>query len=242
MSYFGKNVKKLRTVKKLSQNAFAELFGLTRASIGSYEEGRAEAKIDTIIEIANYFSLTLDQIIRKELTINEILHFDIFNEPIGAKSGIRVGIPIVPRSIEKEYCKKHTDTNFRQSLELIDLGNSFVGFRRIFVHNDEEMSSFGSGIKEGDWLICKKNSTFLLDQVYVFVLETGILVRIVEHIKADVLIIRSNTIEKKKQKLLQTDIKEAWQLVSVLTHNFVVDNYLQAQLFRIENKIDKLNT
>jgi transcriptional regulator with XRE-family HTH domain len=53
MSYFGRNIRKIRAAKNISQSSFADLFKLTRASIGAYEEGRAEAKIDTIIEIAD---------------------------------------------------------------------------------------------------------------------------------------------------------------------------------------------
>jgi transcriptional regulator with XRE-family HTH domain len=75
MSYFGKNIRKIRIVKKMSQTEFADLFDLKRTALGSYEEGRAEAKIDTVIKIADYFQLTLDQLLRKELTINEIFHF-----------------------------------------------------------------------------------------------------------------------------------------------------------------------
>ncbi|MCF6365499.1 MAG: helix-turn-helix domain-containing protein [Bacteroidales bacterium] len=75
MSYFGKNIRKIRVAKKMTQTEFAELFDLKRTALGSYEEGRAEAKIDTIIKIADYFKLTLDQLLRKELTINEIFHF-----------------------------------------------------------------------------------------------------------------------------------------------------------------------
>ncbi len=74
MSYFGRNIRKIRNAKKISQSVFADLFNLKRGSIGAYEEGRAEAKIDTIIEIADYFQLSLDQLLRKELTINEIYH------------------------------------------------------------------------------------------------------------------------------------------------------------------------
>ncbi len=75
MSHFGKNIKKIRIVKKMSQTEFADLFNLKRTALGSYEEGRAEAKIDTVIKIADYFNLSLDQLLRKELTINEIFHF-----------------------------------------------------------------------------------------------------------------------------------------------------------------------
>lgn len=76
MSYFGQNIRKIRIVKKLTQTEFADLFGLSRTAVGSYEEGRAEAKIDTIIKIADYFDLSLDQLVRKEITINEIFHFN----------------------------------------------------------------------------------------------------------------------------------------------------------------------
>lgn len=83
MSYFGKNIRKIRTAKKISQTAFADLFNLKRGSIGAYEEGRAEAKMDTIIEIADYFQLTLDQLVRKELTINEIYHIQERSKRLG---------------------------------------------------------------------------------------------------------------------------------------------------------------
>ena len=74
MSFFGKNIRKIRTAKKISQTVFAELFSLKRGSIGAYEEGRAEAKIETIIEIANYFKVSVDQLLCKELTFNDIYH------------------------------------------------------------------------------------------------------------------------------------------------------------------------
>jgi DNA-binding XRE family transcriptional regulator len=75
MSFFGKNIRKIRIAKKMTQTEFAELFDLKRTSLGSYEEGRAEPKIDTVIKIADYFRLSLDQLLRAELTINDIFHF-----------------------------------------------------------------------------------------------------------------------------------------------------------------------
>lgn len=76
MSSFGKNVKKIRGVKKMSQQVFADLFDLKRATLGAYEEGRSEPKIDTIIKVANYFSITIDDMLTKEITINQLLSFD----------------------------------------------------------------------------------------------------------------------------------------------------------------------
>lgn len=81
MSKIGYNIKKLRNVKNLSQQAFADMFGLTRGNISSYEEMRAEPKIEIIMKIANYFSIPLEQLLAKQLSVNEILHFnDYFDD------------------------------------------------------------------------------------------------------------------------------------------------------------------
>ncbi|MBT1710695.1 helix-turn-helix domain-containing protein [Fulvivirgaceae bacterium PWU5] len=76
MTKIGANIKKIRTTKGLSQQAFADLFELTRGNISSYEENRAEPKIETVIQIANYFSIPLHQFITENLSIHEILKYN----------------------------------------------------------------------------------------------------------------------------------------------------------------------
>ncbi|MCB9222708.1 MAG: helix-turn-helix transcriptional regulator [Crocinitomicaceae bacterium] len=71
-----KNFRKLRSFKGLNQTEFADLFGITRSTVGSYEEGRAEPKLETLLKIADYFKLSVDDLIRKELTVNKIAGFD----------------------------------------------------------------------------------------------------------------------------------------------------------------------
>jgi transcriptional regulator with XRE-family HTH domain len=76
MSFFGKNIKKIRVIKGLSQQAFAEIFSLKRATLGAYEEGRSEPKIETVIRVANYFSISIDNFLTKEITVNQLLRFN----------------------------------------------------------------------------------------------------------------------------------------------------------------------
>lgn len=76
MTKLGANIKKIRTTKGLSQQAFADLFELTRGNISSYEENRAEPRIETVMRIANYFGIPLDHFISRPVTINEILKFN----------------------------------------------------------------------------------------------------------------------------------------------------------------------
>lgn len=75
MSRFGKNIKKIRTVKNLNQQDIATLLDLSRASVGAYEEERAEPKIESLIKLAEHFNLDLGRLINSELTVNEIHGF-----------------------------------------------------------------------------------------------------------------------------------------------------------------------
>lgn len=76
MTKIGANIKKIRTTKGLSQQAFAEIFQLTRGNISSYEENRAEPKIETVVQVANHFCIPLHQFISQNLSIHEILKYN----------------------------------------------------------------------------------------------------------------------------------------------------------------------
>ena len=47
MTLIAKNIRWFRKRQQISQTEFASIFGITRASVGAYEEGRAEPKIGT---------------------------------------------------------------------------------------------------------------------------------------------------------------------------------------------------
>ncbi|MCS3532928.1 helix-turn-helix domain-containing protein [Chryseobacterium sp. JUb7] len=72
MSFFGTNIKKIRQVRGLSQKAFADLFELNRGVISSYEEGRAEPKIETLLKVADYFNLDLHDLLTETLQVNQL--------------------------------------------------------------------------------------------------------------------------------------------------------------------------
>lgn len=98
---FGKNLKKIRSVHGMSQQQFAEIFDLKRATLGAYEEGRSNPKMDTVIKIANHFSLDIQELLTSELTVNRLLKF---NEHITLRpeSGKVPVFPTIPCLSEKE--------------------------------------------------------------------------------------------------------------------------------------------
>lgn len=82
MSLFGINIKKIRQVKGLSQKAFADLFDLNRGVISSYEEGRAEPKIETILKVANHFNLSLDKLLTEPVQANQLAGTPGASQPV----------------------------------------------------------------------------------------------------------------------------------------------------------------
>ena len=66
--YLAVNIRFLRKQKKLSQDEFAQLIGLNRGNIASYENGTAEPKICNLLKMADYFGIPLTFFTRVDLT------------------------------------------------------------------------------------------------------------------------------------------------------------------------------
>jgi len=64
MNNFRSNFIKERTKRNLSQHQIAKELQINQKTIGSYEEGRAVPRIDGIIKIADYFKITIDQLVK----------------------------------------------------------------------------------------------------------------------------------------------------------------------------------
>ena len=115
---FGKNIKKIRSVHGLSQQAFADIFDLKRAALGAYEEGRSNPKLETVLKIANHFSIGIEELLTGELTVNRLLKF---NERITTESEklAKQEFEPIPCLLYKE--KEHFAKNFVSGFDLNEL-------------------------------------------------------------------------------------------------------------------------
>lgn len=157
MSFFGTNIKKIRQVKGLSQKAFADLFDLNRGVISSYEEGRAEPKIETILKVANYFNLNLDKLLTEILQVNQLVSVsdidhlmfesDKTNEKSPVVSRYKNGNIVQENILQKllanvdliyEYKSRHNEQNFYQDGDLLFLSVEKSGFSADCVFLDNE--------------------------------------------------------------------------------------------------------
>lgn len=76
----GNKIQELRKKQLLSQEAFAEIMNVTRQSVSKWELDQSYPAIEKLIEIADFFNITLDELLRDEanpLGTNDISLQDI---------------------------------------------------------------------------------------------------------------------------------------------------------------------
>ena len=86
----GENIKKLRTVKGLSQVQIAQIVGVTKQSVSNWENDNIQPSIDMLIKLADTLSVSTDYLLDREserkldsknLTDKEIAHIqEIIND------------------------------------------------------------------------------------------------------------------------------------------------------------------
>lgn len=182
----GQNIKRLRKQAKLTQEQFAEKFGIKGKNVGSYEEGRASPKLDIAREIISYFGLSLDQLLDEDLAllsdkeIEDLKNFaDSPSFPI-TLNGIG-NIPLVDRKVAAGYTGGFDDEF--SSNELPTLQIPFLrgtNYRAFEIDGDSMYDMVSSGdivvadkvenvshIKNGDpCIVCTHDEGLVFKYVY----------------------------------------------------------------------------
>lgn len=63
---FGERIKKLRIQKGLTQTELANDLGMTQSTVYKYEKGLRKVPMDVLTSFANYFDVTVDELLGKE--------------------------------------------------------------------------------------------------------------------------------------------------------------------------------
>lgn len=243
MSLFGQNIKKIRKIKQLSQTQFADIFGLTRASIGAYEECRSEAKIDTILQIAKYFSISVDAILSKELTVNDFYRFDMVNKDLDKYHQIRengslidfTGIPLVSDQLFGDYLANQGNKKFIQRLPKIKLPVNPNSALRAFVQTGNALQYNNTGIIHGDIIIAEE--TYQKDieagKIYIIVTSKDILIRSLKETNQKEHIFNAPNPDYKDLPISASEIKELWAA------SYLFTKHISTPMSQL-NKMDEL--
>lgn len=154
MKNIAKNIRHLRKLKSLTQEQFADDVSITRSRVSSYEEGRSEPPIETLINFSNYFNLPIDILVKNDLTYATDTSFiEIGNQrvlfPIAVDTTNENMIEVVPTEASAGYLLGYDDPEYIEQLQKIKLPFLPVGKHRAFPIKGDSMHP----MKDGSYVI-----------------------------------------------------------------------------------------
>lgn len=123
--YLAQNLKYLREQKGLSQKDFSADMGLSRATVGNWETGERKPDIEMIIRLAEYFGVTLDDLVLRDL-----------KPPIPKYAG-NIRYLRLSHGMTQEQMGELLGLKNKSSLSLIEAGKSGIS-----VENLEKLADF----------------------------------------------------------------------------------------------------
>lgn len=150
MSNIASNLKFLRKKNGLTQQQFADLMEIKRASVGAYEEDRAEPKYGLLKKIAAYYDLSMDEL------ANDVINEKWRPVPKSNASNLRVlsvtvdsedreNIELVPVKASAGYLNGYGDPEYVKELPKFSLPMFTQGTYRAFEIKGDSMLPLPSG-------------------------------------------------------------------------------------------------
>ena len=143
MSIANKNLKYLRKLRGWTQEEFAQKLRIKRSLLGAYEEERAEPRIDILEVVADMFKLTLDDLLRKDVSDTKTNY--IAKRRAHKLANGRTDIPFVPIKAAAGYLAGYGDPEFIDELNTFTLPMLTGGDYRAFEIVGDSMMPTPSG-------------------------------------------------------------------------------------------------
>jgi transcriptional regulator with XRE-family HTH domain len=143
MAISNQNLKYLRKLRGWTQEEFAQKLRIKRSLLGAYEEERAEPRIDVLEVVCDIFKLTLDDILRKDLSDSKS-NYIAKRRAMKLASG-RSDIPFVPVKAAAGYLAGFADPEFVDELNTFTLPMLTGGNYRAFEIIGDSMLPTPSG-------------------------------------------------------------------------------------------------
>lgn len=145
MSFAGKNLKYLRQLKGWTQEGFAKKLKIKRASIGAYEEERAEPNLDTLRNASHLFKITLDELLLQDLKNIKAKTYLEKRRQKKLAGDDAATITFVPIKVAAGYIAGYSDPDFIDELNTFTLPMLSAGDYRAFEIVGDSMFPTPSG-------------------------------------------------------------------------------------------------
>jgi phage repressor protein C with HTH and peptisase S24 domain len=241
--YFSKNLKYLRENQKdtkLSQEKLAqeitkmcESGEVTRSSISSYEDGRAEPKMEVLDKIAKFFNISIDQLISIDLSMHDLEKIQIKRNTSEYASGnnLRIltistgddgkeNIELVPEKASAGYTKGYADEKYLQELPRFRLPflPSNKTYRAFEVSGDSMLPILPKSIVVGEFV---ENWLTIKDGDICIVVTRGegvVLKKVYNRVEQDgVFLLKSTNIVYPPFEVDADDVKEIWRFAQLIS-------------------------
>ena len=143
MSIANKNLKYLRKLRGWTQEEFAQKLRIKRSLLGAYEEERADPRIDILEVVADMFKLTLDDLLRKDVSDTKTNY--LAKRRAQKMANGRTDIPFVPVKAAAGYLNGFADPEFVDELNTFTLPMLSGGDYRAFEIVGDSMMPTPSG-------------------------------------------------------------------------------------------------
>ena len=150
MSNIASNLKFLRKRAKLTQQQFADVMEIKRASVGAYEEDRAEPKYSLLKKIASYYDLSMDELANdqidekwKPVPKSNASNLRVLSVTVDGED--RENIELVPTKASAGYLNGYGDPEYVKELPKFSLPIFRQGTYRAFEIKGDSMLPMPSG-------------------------------------------------------------------------------------------------
>jgi transcriptional regulator with XRE-family HTH domain len=234
----GKNLKHLRRIRNMTQQELADELGIRRSNIGAYEECRATPRYETLERISEYFSVSIDMLVKEDLssmqendwknvTPNGRPDYEgsklrILAVPVGADG--KENISVVNNKASAGYLNGLADPEYIEQLPNFHLPMLGTGTYRAFEVKGDSMLPIRSGTMVvceyvENWRDIKEGQTYVVISPREGIVYKRLSLRNSRE-GAPVLILRSDNPLYPPQELPLDEVKEIWKAKLYMSEQF----------------------
>ncbi|HRQ29119.1 MAG TPA: helix-turn-helix domain-containing protein [Saprospiraceae bacterium] len=216
------NIRYLRKKFHVSQQELADAVSVARNTIGDYERGKTEPTIQGLIRIADYFKISVDELLKVKISHQDyeiIRSKDLRVLAISVDKNNEDHIDLVETKAEAGYLDSYSDPEYIKDLPKISFPNIPAGstLRAFEIHGDSMLP-----IESGSIVIASyvENLSGLKDQKTYIVIsrQEGVVYKRIQQLKDQnqLLLISDNELYK-PYTIHYREIAELWQYYAHLS-------------------------
>jgi len=217
------NIRCLRGLKGLSQEALALELGISRARLVTYESGRNEPSIGVLLKLSEYFHISVDALLKGDLskTHPEALMKVGQNRllfPVVIDRDGREQVEVIPEKATAGYLQGYSDPEYIEGLQRFSLPFLPTGKHRAFPIRGDSMPP----LREGAYVIgryvehpdeVRDGSTFIL-----LTRNEGIVYKRIyrDKLNPEVWMLHSDNLQYKPYPVNISDVLEVWEFTCAI--------------------------